>query len=101
MALKEFVVDEPNPKREPYFVTAIHFHEANGQLHDAIRARFQDRVWFRLRSHEFLTGYIRLGIKCASLTEAVEIANEYADGFDVITEIAVEGWETKSKAEAA
>lgn len=95
MALRELVSEkssEPVAALKPYYVVSIHFHELDGQLHDRIRARFTDRIWHRLTSHSFLPRYIQLGVKTLSLTEAIEIAKEYMDGFTVMTEIAVEGW---------
>lgn len=77
---------------EPFFVVSLHFPELNRQLHDALYERFRSQIWHRLRSHGFLPEYIQVGVRCATLQEAMDIGNEYRDGFHVMTEIAVEGW---------
>ena len=76
---------------DPFFVAELHFSRSDGALSSAIHARFAGQMWHRLSSWQ--EGYHRVGIKCATLDEAIAIVREFEDGFRVFAEIHVEGWE--------
>lgn len=76
---------------DPFFVAELHFSWEDNDLSTALHERFAGQMWHRLNS--WMKNYQRVGIKCATLDEAIAIAQEFEDGFRVFTEIHVEGWE--------